>query len=62
MPWQPDQASSKTHFADTAAKKSKWSAIANGVLKKTGDDAKAIRIANAAVHYGVHASKKVSGK
>lgn len=52
MPWTPEQAASKTHYASSPASQQKWAAIANGVLKKTGDDASAIRIANASVHYG----------
>ncbi len=58
MPWTPSDSSAKTHFADTPAKQEKWAAIGNAVLKKTGDEARAIKIANAAVHYGIHAAKK----
>ena len=58
MPWTPSDASQKTHFADDPAKKAKWAAISNALLKRTGDDAQAIRIANAAVHYGLHAAKR----
>ena len=52
MPWDSSDAISKTRYASSPASQAKWAAIANGVLKKTGDDASAIRIANAAVHYG----------
>lgn len=49
MPWTPKDASGKTHKANTPAKKKQWAATANSVLSESGDDAKAIRIANAAV-------------
>lgn len=49
MPWTPGQASSKTKKANTPAARKQWSATANAVLKKTGNDATAIKIANAAV-------------
>ena len=52
MPWTPNDATSKTRYATSPASKEKWASIANGVLAKTGDDASAIKIANAAVHYG----------
>ncbi len=49
MPWMRAAARSKTHKADTPAKQSQWAAIANRVLEKTGDDGKAIRIANGVI-------------
>lgn len=49
MPWTPGQAKAKTKKATTAKKKRKWSKVANKVLERTGDEGKAIRIANAAV-------------
>lgn len=49
MPWTPKEASKHTKKADTAKEKKQWSKVANKVLKSTGDDAKAIRIANASV-------------
>lgn len=49
MPWTSNDAKSKTKKATTPAKKRQWSSTANAVLKKTGDDAQAIRVANAAV-------------
>ena len=52
MPWSASDAHKKTHAADTSAEKHKWQAIANTVLKKDGDEGKAIRIANAAMHKG----------
>lgn len=57
MPWKPDSGPARhTKAADTPAKKKQWSSTANAVLKKTGDDGQAVRIANAAVKN--HPSKK----
>lgn len=52
MPWKPSEATGKTKKASTPAKKKQWAATANAILKKTGDDATAIKIANAAVKKG----------
>lgn len=49
MPWTMRDAPAHTRKASTPAKKRQWSTVANSVLEKTGDDAKAIKIANAAV-------------
>jgi hypothetical protein len=49
MPWTSEDSARKTKKASTPAKKNQWAAVANSVLGKTGDDAQAIRIANAAV-------------
>ena len=50
MPWTPgDGPKRHTKAADTPAKRKQWSDTANSVLKKTGNDASAIKIANAAV-------------
>jgi hypothetical protein len=49
MPWGPSEATRFTKKASTPAAKKQWSAVANAVLKKTGSDAKAIRIANAQI-------------
>lgn len=48
MPWDKDTFKKHNKKA-TGAKGAKAAAIANEVLKRTGDDAKAIRIANAAI-------------
>lgn len=56
MPWKPSDAPKKNKKADTPAEKKQWAATANAVLAKSGDDAKAIRIANASI------SKKSSSK
>lgn len=49
MPWTPKDASRKTKKASSPKVKRQWSATANAVLKKSGDEGKAVRIANAAV-------------
>jgi hypothetical protein len=49
MPWRPNQAEEHTKKAKSPAAKKQWAATADAVLKKTGDDGQAIRIANAAV-------------
>jgi hypothetical protein len=49
MPWKPSAAIKKTHKAKGAAAKRQWASAANAVLAKTGDEGRAVRIANAAV-------------
>lgn len=49
MPWKMSDASHKTHKATDEGSKKQWATVANKVLAESGDDAKAIRIANAAV-------------
>jgi len=49
MPWTAKDASRKTKKAKSPKAKRQWSAVANSVLKRTGDDALAIREANAVV-------------
>jgi len=57
MPWKPgDGPARHTKQADTPAKKKQWASTANSVLKESGDEGKAVRIANAAVRN--HPSKK----
>ncbi len=48
MPWTPKDATKHDKKA-TGKKADQWSAVADSVLKKTGDDARAIREANAVV-------------
>jgi len=45
MPWTPKDAD-RFKKGLTKKQKKKWAAIANAVLRRTGDDATAIRIAN----------------
>ena len=57
MPWSENDGPSRhTKKANTPAKKKQWAAAANAVRDKTGDEGKAVRIANAAV--AKHPSKK----
>jgi hypothetical protein len=49
MPWKPGAAAGKTKKAKSPAAKKQWASTANAVLKKSGDEGKAVRIANAAV-------------
>lgn len=49
MPWTKETA--KQHNKKAVGKKAEqWAAVANEVLKRTGDDAQAIRAANAAIN------------
>lgn len=49
MPWDTSDAVMKTQKATTAPLKRAWAVTANSVLDKTGDEGKAVRIANAVV-------------
>jgi hypothetical protein len=49
MPWKEEDAKRHTKKARTPKKKRQWSAVANKVLQESGDEGKAIRIANAVV-------------
>lgn len=49
MPWTPSDASRKTKKAKSPKAKRQWRDVANGVLKKTGNEGRAIREANAVV-------------
>lgn len=49
MPWNPGDAARHTKKAKGAGKSRQWSTVANKVLQESGDEGKAIRIANAAV-------------
>lgn len=49
MPWKPSQAKAHTPSANTPVKAKKWAAVANSIFKQSNDDAKAIKIANAAL-------------
>jgi uncharacterized protein YdaT len=59
MPWTPSDGPSRhTKKANTPASRKQWAAVANKVLDESGDDGKAVRIANAAVakhksHFGL---------
>ena len=60
MPWSMRDAPAHTKKADTPAKKKQFATVANKVLAESGDEGKAIRIANAAVKK--HPSRKKSKK
>lgn len=49
MPWSPSQASAKSKKANTPKKKRMWSDVADSVLAKTGDEARAIKTANGVI-------------
>jgi len=49
MPWTPKDATRHTKKARSAGAKRQWSTVADKVLAQSGEDGKAIRIANAAV-------------
>lgn len=46
MPWKPEDALKHTHLASTQARQRQWSYVANGVLSRTRDEARAIKEAN----------------
>lgn len=60
MPWSPKDAPSHTKKANTPAKEKQWSEVANSELKRTEDEARAVRAANAVVKK--HPAKHWSGK
>lgn len=49
MPWKPKDAVHKTRSAKSPAKKKRWAETANAVLRETGDEGLAIRVANSKV-------------
>ena len=49
VPWTPKQATKHNHSVKSPKRKRQWSSVANSILEKTGDDARAIRGANSAV-------------
>ena len=65
MPWKSKDARRHTRKATTAKRRRQWSHVANSVLARTGDEARAVRSANAAVGKGVRKMarrKKRGGK
>ena len=57
MPWKPADAAK--HMAAAKSHGAQWAAVANAVLKETGDEGRAIREANAAVNRTIQARSKV---
>ena len=49
MPWKLGDALRHTKQASSPKKKKQWTTVANSVLEKSGDEGKAIRIANSQV-------------
>ena len=49
MPWLPEDAYRHDHKADTPRLQRLWAEVANSVLAETGDEGRAVRIANSAV-------------
>jgi hypothetical protein len=49
MPWTPNEAERHTHKATTTELRELWAKVANERLESTGDEARAIREANAVV-------------
>lgn len=49
MPWSPKDAKVKTKKATTPKAQKQWANVANSTLKRTGDEARAVRIANSVV-------------
>lgn len=61
MPWTPSDGPARhTKKATTPAKRKQWALVANKVREDSGDEGKAVRIANAAVKN--HPSKKKRAK
>lgn len=60
MPWSPGDAYKHIHAAGSAKKSKVWSSTANGVLADSGDEGKAIRIANAQVAGTINHKRKKS--
>jgi uncharacterized protein YdaT len=49
MPWTPADAKEHTKEAKTKAEQKQWAEVANSVLAHSGDEGKAIRMANSVV-------------
>lgn len=49
MPWNASDAKSTTKKAATPKRQRQWKDVANAVLAKTGDEARAVRTANGVI-------------
>lgn len=58
MPWKPSDASKKTKKAKTPKARRQWRDVANSILARTGDDARAIRGANSVIAKRVKKRKR----
>lgn len=56
MPWTAKDASRHTRKAKSGKQKRQWSHVADSVLKKTGDEGRAIASANSVIKKGAGAS------
>lgn len=61
MPWQPEDAPAHNALASTPRRQTLWSNVANEERRKTGNDAQAIKMANAALDRYVENGKKRNG-
>lgn len=62
MPWDKAGARRHTKKATTPEKQGRWSRIANAILKQSGDEGKAIRIANSKMATGGYLKQKVGNR
>lgn len=58
MPWTAKDVPGKTKKAKTAKRKRQWVDVANSALKRTGNEATAIKMANGVVAKQVRKRKK----
>jgi hypothetical protein len=57
-PWTASSAKRHSRKASTPKKQRQWSAVANSVLKKTGDEGAAVRAANGVIKKGRKKGRK----
>ena len=63
MPWNEADVAGKTKKATSATARRQWVRVANSVLARTGNDARAVRAANAVIarrSHGLDGAKKFS--
>jgi hypothetical protein len=58
MPWDASSAHRFTHKAKTRTQRKMWAEVANDVLRRTGDEARAVRSANAVIRAARRAKRK----
>ena len=64
MPWSESDAKRHTKSARTPKQRRQWAHVSNAILRRTGDEARAIRGANAVVsrgeraHYGLESARR----
>lgn len=54
MPWSTEEAREKNHHITSDEQARQWVHVANGVLERTGDEARAIREANSVIMHRQH--------